>query len=99
MVLEVVKTNKKNHKKEIFENGYRKGIGTALLMCSSLLQDNIINSDVVDSQPECSPFIKETLRRMAGLSPSAKESLNLWEKPKFLRANNYIRQFNLHERV
>ena len=98
MVSEAVTTKIKDQRKELFENGYRKGVGAALLICNSSFGDDMTNGDLVDSQPDCSPFVKETLRRMAGLSPSIKQDPILWEKTTFLNANSYIRQFDLHQR-
>jgi hypothetical protein len=98
MTSEAVKMNDKAREKELFENGYRKGVGAALLICNPMLWNDMTNWNVVDSQTDCSPFVKETLSRMAGLSPPIKKSPLLWEKPAFIGANGYIRQYGLKER-
>jgi hypothetical protein len=67
-----------------FENGFRKGIGAALIM--------------FESQPDCSPLIKETLSRMAGYRgepvKTSDEHPVLWNRPTFTSANDYIRSLD-----
>lgn len=72
---------------------------SALLCLCVIIRFNMRRTklDVVDSQLECSPFIKETSRKMAELTPTA-EPIVLWEKPTFSITNDYIEQLGLKER-
>jgi hypothetical protein len=65
-----------------------------VITCFNMIRTKL---DVIDSQPGCSPFIKETLRKMAELTPTAEPKV-LWEKPAFSIANDYIEQLGLKER-
>jgi hypothetical protein len=77
--------------KSAFEKGYRKGVKAAKMICDSPLCETA-NRGVVQSQPDCSKFVVDTLSRMSGDVVEKPPPPRLWEKPHFLGAGNYIRQ-------
>lgn len=81
-----------------YEKGYRKGIETALHMCNFPFRD-WTDRGIVESQPECSDFIKESLSRMAGHRASPRQTpLEMMEIPRFLDAHQFLRKFKLGDR-
>jgi len=97
MAYAAIETKWEDREKEVFKKGFQKGAGAALLMCNSLLPDGT-NRGVADSQPECTPFIKETLGRMAGLPKPSPAKPSLWRQPTFSDASKSLRKLGLSER-
>jgi hypothetical protein len=84
-----------------FENGFRKGIGAALIMCTFPCWDPLADVDIVESHPDCPPLIKETLGRMAGYTgePVKTNDKHVWDRPTFISANDYIHNLDPENRV
>jgi hypothetical protein len=81
-----------------YEKGYRKGIEAALHMCNFPLRD-LTDRGIVESQPECSDFIKESLSRLGGHRASPRQTpLETMESPRFLVAHQFVRKFKLGDR-
>jgi hypothetical protein len=85
-----VETGLKDLKEAIIEDGMKRGAAVAFLVCKSS-PPNEAHWGIVDSQPSCSPYVKEVLSRMAGhyVTPKSTKPA-LWEPTTFANASEFI---------
>jgi hypothetical protein len=92
-----MKTELKDSKEAIIEDGMKRGAAAALMVCKSSLPSEA-HWGVVDSQPSCSPYVKEVLGRLAGEYRTQSTKLERWEPTTFTNASKSIRSMSPMER-
>jgi hypothetical protein len=83
-----------------FEDGFRKGIGAALTICTSMSHTKT-NQFLVENQPVCTPIVKQILGALS--NPDIEETVGnkasvLWERPTFISSSEYIHELDVGNR-